>query len=253
MSPSVRHGRDFLTQIRSALLATGRDSFTFLGPSVEVVAPVRRDSALGTGHGLFARMVPRWRQRWAVQELVRAVVVEPILAGLEATDNWVVLRTGVPGGMLARRVVAATDMATFSAAAKVEPPASRFEAFDAPRTAGGDRGDYRRITHQYNLYAEPFLGRGPLPFETSRPGLFAVGDVRSGSTKRVAAAVDEASAAVRSVHRAPGLPRAVKSADQCGNLCPVQRARTATIACLPRQLVPLPGRRWCDQAGPPGL
>ena len=42
--------------------------------------------------------------------------------------------------------------------------------------------------------------RAPLPFETSRPGLFAVGDVRSGSTKRVAAAVGEGSAAVRSVH-----------------------------------------------------
>ena len=44
------------------------------------------------------------------------------------------------------------------------------------------------------------LGRPPLPFETSYPGLFAVGDVRSGSTKRVAAAVGEGSAAVRSVH-----------------------------------------------------
>jgi thioredoxin reductase (NADPH) len=43
-------------------------------------------------------------------------------------------------------------------------------------------------------------GRRPLPFETSHPGLFAVGDVRSGSTKRVAAAVGEGSAAVRSVH-----------------------------------------------------
>ena len=44
------------------------------------------------------------------------------------------------------------------------------------------------------------LDRPPLPFETSHPGLFAVGDVRSGSTKRVAAAVGEGSAAVRSVH-----------------------------------------------------
>ena len=44
------------------------------------------------------------------------------------------------------------------------------------------------------------LGRSPLPFETTHPGLFAVGDVRSGSTKRVAAAVGEGSAAVRSVH-----------------------------------------------------
>jgi thioredoxin reductase (NADPH) len=44
------------------------------------------------------------------------------------------------------------------------------------------------------------LGRRPLPFETSFPGLFAAGDVRAGSTKRVAAAVGEGSAAVRSVH-----------------------------------------------------
>ncbi len=44
------------------------------------------------------------------------------------------------------------------------------------------------------------LGRAPLPFETSQPGLFAVGDVRSGSVKRVASAVGEGSAAIRSVH-----------------------------------------------------
>ena len=44
------------------------------------------------------------------------------------------------------------------------------------------------------------LGRRPFAFESSLPGLFAVGDLRSGSTKRVAAAVGEGSAAVRSVH-----------------------------------------------------
>ena len=45
-----------------------------------------------------------------------------------------------------------------------------------------------------------FAARGPLPFETSVPGVFAVGDVRHGSQKRVAAAVGEGSSAVRSVH-----------------------------------------------------
>jgi thioredoxin reductase (NADPH) len=45
------------------------------------------------------------------------------------------------------------------------------------------------------------LSRLPLPFETSHPGLFAVGDLRAGSTKRVAAAVGEGSAAVRHVHQ----------------------------------------------------
>ena len=39
-----------------------------------------------------------------------------------------------------------------------------------------------------------------LPFETSALGVFAAGDVRHGSLKRVAAAVGEGSSAVRSVH-----------------------------------------------------
>jgi thioredoxin reductase (NADPH) len=51
-----------------------------------------------------------------------------------------------------------------------------------------------------DIDAEPFGGRDPLPFETSLPGVFAVGDVRLGSMKRVAAAVGEGSSAVRSVH-----------------------------------------------------
>ncbi|MFS0866905.1 FAD-dependent oxidoreductase [Microbacterium sp. 179-B 1A2 NHS] len=46
------------------------------------------------------------------------------------------------------------------------------------------------------------LGREPLPFETSAPRVFAAGDVRRGSMKRVAAAVGEGSSAVASVHRA---------------------------------------------------
>ncbi|MGA8368689.1 MAG: FAD-dependent oxidoreductase [Acidimicrobiales bacterium] len=45
-----------------------------------------------------------------------------------------------------------------------------------------------------------FAGRAPLPYETSVPGIFAVGDVRQGSLKRVASAVGEGSSAVRSVH-----------------------------------------------------
>ncbi|HET6830982.1 MAG TPA: NAD(P)/FAD-dependent oxidoreductase [Solirubrobacterales bacterium] len=45
------------------------------------------------------------------------------------------------------------------------------------------------------------LDRDPLPLETSVPGLFAAGDVRSGSAKRVAGAVGEGSMAVALVHR----------------------------------------------------
>ncbi len=46
------------------------------------------------------------------------------------------------------------------------------------------------------------LARRPYAFETNLPGVFAVGDVRSGSVKRVASAVGEGSACVQSVHRA---------------------------------------------------
>jgi thioredoxin reductase (NADPH) len=46
------------------------------------------------------------------------------------------------------------------------------------------------------------LGRPPLPYETNIPGVFAAGDVRSGSMKRVAAAVGEGASAIRSVHLA---------------------------------------------------
>ena len=48
------------------------------------------------------------------------------------------------------------------------------------------------------------LGRRAFPYETSVPGVFAAGDVRRGSMKRVAAAVGEGSSAVSWVHQAVG-------------------------------------------------
>ncbi len=45
------------------------------------------------------------------------------------------------------------------------------------------------------------LARPPLLLETSLPGVFAVGDVRAGSMKRVASAVGEGSTAISLVHQ----------------------------------------------------
>jgi thioredoxin reductase (NADPH) len=45
------------------------------------------------------------------------------------------------------------------------------------------------------------LARPPFLLETSMPGVFAVGDVRAGNTKRVASAVGEGSAAINMVHQ----------------------------------------------------
>ena len=44
-------------------------------------------------------------------------------------------------------------------------------------------------------------GRSPSPLESSVPGVFAVGDVRSGSVKRVGGAIGEGAAAVAQIHQ----------------------------------------------------
>jgi len=44
------------------------------------------------------------------------------------------------------------------------------------------------------------LGNGQRPLETSRKGVFAIGDVRAGSVKRVAAAVGEGAQVVAALH-----------------------------------------------------
>jgi thioredoxin reductase (NADPH) len=45
------------------------------------------------------------------------------------------------------------------------------------------------------------LERAPFMYESSMPGVFAVGDVRSGSVKRVASAAGEGSIAIQQVHQ----------------------------------------------------
>jgi thioredoxin reductase (NADPH) len=55
------------------------------------------------------------------------------------------------------------------------------------------------------MYSDTDGGQGrtqrrPMMLETSRPGVFAAGDVRSGSVKRVASAVGEGSMAIRQIH-----------------------------------------------------
>jgi thioredoxin reductase (NADPH) len=57
------------------------------------------------------------------------------------------------------------------------------------------------LTHEDLEAAAWSLTRPPYLLETSRPGIFAVGDVRGGNIKRVASAVGEGSIAVAFVHQ----------------------------------------------------
>jgi len=55
------------------------------------------------------------------------------------------------------------------------------------------------LTHDERL-ENWLLPRSPRPFETSVPGIFAVGDLRSRSMKRVASSVGEGSGAIKEIH-----------------------------------------------------
>jgi thioredoxin reductase len=60
------------------------------------------------------------------------------------------------------------------------------------------------------------LERSPMLFETSMPGVFAAGDVRRGSVKRVASAVGEGAIAVRMIHLYLEMQRREQGASQIG-------------------------------------
>lgn len=57
-------------------------------------------------------------------------------------------------------------------------------------------------------------GRPPFPLETSTPGIFAIGDVRAGSTKRVGAAIGEGAAVVAQIHQVLALGTAQPVAEK---------------------------------------
>jgi thioredoxin reductase (NADPH) len=60
--------------------------------------------------------------------------------------------------------------------------------------------DFIVTGHDVELRKWP-LGRLPMSYETSMPGVFAVGDVRLGSMKRVASAVGEGAGGVQNIHQ----------------------------------------------------
>jgi thioredoxin reductase (NADPH) len=115
------------------------------------------------------------------------------ILALEGDQSLTGVRVSGPDG---EETLASTALFSFIGA---EPASEWLSGFAALDDHGFVLTDRSLAREQLNGRWQT-LGRLPLPFETSHPGLFAVGDVRSGSTKRVAAAVGEGSAAVRSVH-----------------------------------------------------
>lgn len=122
------------------------------------------------------------------------VMTSTNVVGLEGAGTLQAVRIDGPDG---ERLVPAAALFSFIGA---DPETSWLNGCAALDDRGFVLTD-RALTDERLDEGWSTLGRRPLPFETSRPGLFAVGDVRSGSMKRVAAAVGEGSAAVSAVHQ----------------------------------------------------
>ena len=143
---------------------------------------------------------------------------------IEATPNVAVrLRTQVVGGCGQSRLEGLTlmdaDLGTEevpAAAVFIMIGAEPSTDWLAPVLALDERGFV--LTGRDIPASEWRLDREPFPFESSLPGVFAAGDVRHGSMKRVAGAAGEGSVAVGSVHRyladiATGRPPRAATAD----------------------------------------
>jgi NADPH-dependent glutamate synthase beta subunit-like oxidoreductase len=64
------------------------------------------------------------------------------------------------------------------------------------------------------------LDHPPTRFETSMPGVFAAGDVRSGSAKRVGSAVGEGAVAIPFIHEYLKVPVSLGAASRPGRASP---------------------------------
>jgi hypothetical protein len=97
--------------------------------------PVCRHPFGRCGHRLIQRMRVRSGKLRAFEELLRTIVVKPVLARLEARDNRVTGSGAVFRCMLTWRTVAAADVSALRASAQMQPPSAQPHTFDATCSA----------------------------------------------------------------------------------------------------------------------
>src|SRR5262245_13670611 len=117
------------------LLVTGLCVMIFVDLFVEQRLPVCRYSSGWSGHRLVQRMRVRRGKSWTGKEFTGTVVVKPALTWLETCDNRVMGRGVVLRRMLVRRIIAAANMATLGASAKLQPPTPCCQTLDATSVA----------------------------------------------------------------------------------------------------------------------
>src|SRR5580704_13184917 len=76
-----------------------------------------------------------------------AIVIEPILARLEAGDHRVSGDVKMLAGVLVRRRIATADVPAFGAASQVQPPTISRQALDTAVSTRSDFGIYSRTAN----------------------------------------------------------------------------------------------------------
>ena len=179
----------------------------FAGKHVHVVGA-------GNSAGQAVLHLARWAE--AATLVVRGPTLETsmskyLIDEIEAAANvGVLLSTRVVDGSGEGRLETLTFADGVSGATAVVPADALFALIGArphtgwlPKTIARDAHGFvvtgAELTHD-GLLDDWLLPRSPRTFETSIPGVFAVGDVRSRSMKRVASAVGEGSGAIKEIH-----------------------------------------------------
>lgn len=173
----------------------------------------RRVFVIGAGNSAGQAAVHLARYAEQVTLLVRGSNIESSMSDylvreIQAADNIVVrLRTVVVDGMGEQRLeklvlesLATGEHETVSASALFVLIGAQPHTDWLPSAILRDAKGFI-LTGADLTSADTPLDHTPLLLETSLPGVFAAGDVRHGSVKRVAAAVGEGGIAVQSVHR----------------------------------------------------
>ena len=162
--------------------------------ALHLARSARRVTLLVRGPSLAADMSHYLQETIAAAPNVDVLLeTEVVDGGGDGRLEWLALRHGPSGE--SRRVAAAGLFILIGARAHTDW---------LPEAIARDPAGYV-LTGPEALAAEAArkawpLTRAPMTYETSVPGVFAVGDVRHGALKRVASAVGEGSVSIRDVH-----------------------------------------------------
>jgi thioredoxin reductase (NADPH) len=188
----------------------------FYGAAVSEAPAMSGEQVFVVGGGNSAGQAVLYLSRFAkhVTLLVRgpslgAGMSDYLIAQLDSTDNVdTVFNVSVTGGRSVDDSLTAIEILhTGTGATEVVPAAGLFVLIgSSPHTAWLegtvqlDETGFVVVGADVDRARFGDSGRTPLPLETSTPGVFAVGDARRGSIKRVATAVGDGAAVVEVVH-----------------------------------------------------